>query len=568
MSRRLTILALLMASPVTIHASPEGGPVLWVGPAAPCNFNSLAIAIAASPDGAILRLANNQDYDDINLAIINKNLTLEGGFPACETSAEDDVTVLTGAPNAEAPVLHVASAAPRSVSLRRLELRGGRRSGLEVAGALTMVLDRVGIVDSQGNAGGGLSISGSGPGATQVRIRRSTIGPGNVADWAGGGLFCQQASVAIEGASVIGNEALLGGGVHLNGCAVTVNDLWFVPVGTGASNFHVAENSGGFGGGLYIAGGSVVALGNHPIMGIRVADNLASSEGGGLYVTGDGTLVTARGIHLVGNGAGRGGAGSVVAGATLVVSRPPWLAAASSGERGLPTVCNAPRPCNRVEGNHALSTNAAAFAVHNASLSLGHALVAGNRSSTNGILVVSANAVLRVINSVLTGNGRLPEGPSELIRVLNGSGLLLEASTIAENEVAGATIRLLGASSGNVVNLRHSVVWQPGLPLLSTQDPKDDAVAGHCLNAHEDGGVGAMVHPPGFVDATAGNFRLAGSSVNVDACVDPDLVPPIDLHGQIRPFDLGHSNGPGPFDRGAHELGDEIFASGFMFTIW
>lgn len=71
------VLALALAPAATRAGGP---PVFWLGGGgAPCNFASLEIALGAVPNNAIIRIANNQAYTNINLTLLDKAVRLEGG---------------------------------------------------------------------------------------------------------------------------------------------------------------------------------------------------------------------------------------------------------------------------------------------------------------------------------------------------------------------------------------------------------------------------------------------------------------------------------------------------------
>ena len=86
------------------------------------------------------------------------------------------------------------------------------------------------------------------------------------------------------------------------------------------------------------------------------------------------------------------------------------------------------------------------------------------------------------------------------------------------------------------------------------------------MNAHAGAGIDdAVTDDPAFVDPDNGDFRLRADSPNVDACADVAALGQgaihVDIGGTVRPIALG--NPVTPFDRGAHELRDIIFADGF-----
>jgi hypothetical protein len=86
------------------------------------------------------------------------------------------------------------------------------------------------------------------------------------------------------------------------------------------------------------------------------------------------------------------------------------------------------------------------------------------------------------------------------------------------------------------------------------------------MNVHAGAGIDGVTTDPGFVDAAHGDFRLRTDSPNVDACTDTAAVSGtgethVDVAGHPRP--QSPMGSPTPFDRGAHELADLIFADGF-----
>ena len=149
--------------------------------------------------------------------------------------------------------------------------------------------------------------------------------------------------------------------------------------------------------------------------------------------------------------------------------------------------------------------------------------------------------------------------------VLDGldNQLAISASTIAGNLITMPSIRVYGSAGSAGLHMDRSVIWQPGFPVYNAA--AGDDVTSACMNAPADGGIDAESHDPGFVDADGGDFRLHASSPNIDACTDVASNDYIDLVGIARPIALGA--GTTPFDRGAHELTDVLFADGLEFSL-
>lgn len=546
-------------------------PVFWVGSGPPCNFVTLQLAVVAVSDGAIIRVASNQAYADVNLVVSNKSLTIEGGWADCTGTPQAQPILLTGSAAVTEPIIQIhSSGTPRLVTLRRLHLRGGRRSGLEVIGPVSVSVRKSQIDDNQtAGSGGGIQVVGSGINQTSLILHETLIGnidatplTGNQASQ-GGGLACSNASIRLDGVQVRNNVATsAGGGLFLDGCLVSTGGFIHNTPGYGWFHARIDDNEAGInGGGLFAMGGSRVTFGPSPGAAIVVAGNRAN-WGGGLFLDGTATRMLAGGSTVADNMANQLGGGVFLSdGARLIMRRgepDPARQPTGGGVISLDSLCQPGTACSQVTGNRADTTNGNAFVVLTKSqLELRHTLVSGNGQGGRNLLVASSQASVVIESSLITGND---SGTADLLRLTDGSTLLLTASTIAGN-VSGNVIRLFSDAGANHVELITSIIWQPARRVLRPTEP--DVVISTCMNAHEDADIPAATHAPGFVDETTGDYRLRGNSANIDACASPFAVPAIDLHGRIRPFDLDHVPGPGPADRGALELGDTLFADDF-----
>jgi hypothetical protein len=213
-----------------------------------------------------------------------------------------------------------------------------------------------------------------------------------------------------------------------------------------------------------------------------------------------------------------------------------------------------------VQANRAEENTGGAFYVSEAALTLRQTVLEDNFSN-NGSTLLLVGSASRIENSLLRGNDGGGGGSGALVRVIDGSSLVLNSSTVAGNAGGSTLIELFSDNGANNLHLRNSIIWQPGTSVLAATPA--DTVASVCVNAHENASIEALVHEPGFVDAPAGDYRLLAASPNIDACADPFAGPVADLLGRERPTDLGADHGDGDFDRGAYELGDFIFADGF-----
>lgn len=561
--RAIALLALSGACLVRDVAA--GAPVFWVGPAAPCNFNSLQTAIGAVPDGAEIRLANNQAYDDINVTISDTSLLISGGWSDCTDDAAEGVTELVGDPALNLPVLAIGSpATARDVVLRRLRVRGGRRSGIELSGHVELRVERSVIDANEADLGGGIRVLGVSRDDTLLRVSETRIGvvqgAGGNAAGSGGGIACAHATVRLGGSAIVGNHAGAdGGGLYLDDCLLRTVPNVYPFDGLGTVALLIAANTATInGGGVAATGGSELEFAA-PVAPYAIHANQAY-EGGGVRLRGPGTHLIARGLTLSENVAvARGGAASVSDGAQFTMERLFQLLAGDV----VSTRCGLAVECNLVQANRAEEYTGGAFYVSDAALTLRHTVLEDNYSA-NGSTLLLVGSVSRIENSLIRGNDGGSGGSGALVRVLEGSSLVLNSSTVADNVGGSTLIELFSDTDPNNLHLRNSIIWQPGTNVLAAAPA--DTVASECVNAHENASIDALVHEPGFVDASAGDHRLRAASPNIDACADPFTETVPDLIGRARPVDLGADHGDGDFDRGAYELGDLIFADGFDGT--
>ena len=549
------------------------GQIFWIGGGPPCNFQSLQIAIGAAPGGATLRIASNQIYDDVNVVIADKSLSLEGGYSDCDGTPSDEPVTIHGSPLQTLPVVRIVSAAtPRSVSLNNLRIEGGRRSGIEVDGFVTLDLNNVVVDGNEANNGGGIKILGVSPEDTHVTLNRSVVGnfeapatSGNLASASGGGVYCQHAHLALRGAVIRNNRAVVfGGGLYSDDCELSTPLSNFFTDEYGIVSAVIADNiSDHFGGGIYAAGASALSFGPTAYRNGILGNS--AQRGAGVYLTGTGTRLHGEGLDIDGNHAASVAGAAYVANAAhleLRRSSSSSLASIDPSNRvadampsgGLPRLrCVPALACNSVRFNSAETFTGSAFSVSDASITIAQTEIAGNDAG-NGSAFILARSLARVENSLIHAN---ESNGGDLIRMIDGSMLEMNSSTIASNATGSELIRLISNAAGNTVSLTNSIIWQPGTTAVASTPA--DIVQTRCVNAHESNSLAADTHNPGFVDSAIGNFRLSGNSPNIDACTDPFAETTTDLLGELRPVDLDPDNGAGMFDRGAYELPDQIF---------
>lgn len=563
---RLAAGAMLAALALAPTAATAGGPpVFWLGGGgAPCNFANLDIALAAVPGGAIIRIANNQPYDNINLTVLNKAVRLEGGWADCAGTPSPEPAVLNGAPGANLPVLRFEAAVTnRSIRLDRIHLRGGTRAGLEAAGTVDVRLDQSQVsASSTTMTGGGIRIIGVSPAQTIVRLVRSVVGsldpalePGNVAEQSGGGVACSNARLQLSGARIGHNHTQVsGGGLFAgSGCLVDTGGSLLATAEHGDVTALIANNTAGFfGGGVFASGGAELRWDNTPH--VLVVQGNVGNRGGGLYLTNADTRLDGVGVQVLDNTGHQFGGGVMVAeGAFFNLSR-------GDSEPGL---CEPGQPCSRIAGNQVTAAGTgggSALELLAASASLSQTVVSGNLAdgSADAVFALTGTSILRIEHSLLHDN------LGGALLTLDGANALasVNASTVAGNLLDGPVVRFTSNTNGTAAaNLGHSILWQPGDPMVMQGGAGGNTVNATCLNAHDDAAFPAALHDPGFVDAAAGDYRLHATSANVDACADLAPGGSLDLVGSPRPIALGA--GPLHFDRGALEVTDTLFEFDF-----
>ena len=561
MFRRLCCVLLLSTTFSCMHA--QAGAVFWLGAGgAPCNFSTLAVALGAVPQGATIRIAGNQPYTNINLAIADQSVTLQGGWADCAGTPSNERTIIEGAPGANLPVLRVqAVGTARSVRLEHLQIRGGTRSGIEVDGPLDVRLDQTVVNDNSAVNGGGISVVGPSLAQTVLRLVHSIVGspqpgiePANSATGSGGGVSCTDARVQLSSALVQGNEAGFGGGLSLNACSLdAAGPALEVPGFPLLSALVIGNVADFFGGGLYAVQASEIDLDtdDQPV----TFHANSAGRGGGIYLESPGTYFHGAGITVSGNTASSFGGGAYVEGGAFLALR--------RGADG--DTCTRGSACSRIVDNEvaaAPTSGASAVQVTEASVVLDQTEVAGNISHASQAAFYVTGGGLRLIDSLVHDNDA---GTGNLfVLYQTDNHLTVSASTVARNVSASPAVRVALSADTDTLYFDRGIFWQPGL--LVHNAAAGDQVTSVCMNAHAGAGIDdAVTDDPAFVDPDNGDFRLRADSPNVDACADVAALGQgaihVDIGGTVRPIALG--NPVTPFDRGAHELRDIIFADGF-----
>lgn len=606
MYRTLMILAALAAGPLPADerierlmetpwrlAAGDGGqargvPILRVGNDPSCDFtastatNGLQQAIDAAAGDANggaeteIRLANTGQYANRRFFIndlADQTLRLVGGFVNCGSATPGGArTVLDRGTASSGPVLLIdAVAGLENVFLENLELRGGDGSaggGIEIRNNNFVIATDVRTTQNSASSGGGIAVSDSSDGTqTLLWLLGDSDVTDNTATVFGGGISCSgaQASMVIDtDVSVAGNStAISGGGLSVrSGCVADVYASF--PDG-------IYDNSAGTGGGIAASSGARVNVvgGEQGFFGFGDADrrttvdgNRATENGGGLFVTGAGTLLRATDAVLRVNtadadadGDGDGGGAWVGSMARLEIDR-----TLADDE------CHAPVRCSDVAGNSAVRGGGIFVRGNGTAVDLRQTWFTSNQASDSGAALYSTLAAGELppdaLDIYLEGNvftNHPLAGSGEVVNLNFGNNAAIVYNTFANNADSefDASISINTSNDvdffGNLIDESDgrvfSGVW--GSPSFPNTGRYGCAVFNAVAGFPQTGP--ALVAADPMLDAA---LRPTGVSPAVDLCdaaTFPILEP--DLENLPRGVDTaGVTNGLGPFDVGALEF--------------
>ena len=285
---------------------------------------------------------------------------------------------------------------------------------------------------------------------------------------------------------------------ELAGCAVLAERGGGGAIWTDASLYLLRcvlrdNRSGGSGGALHAAGGSV------ELDGCVLAGNAAAGEGGALSQVG-GMLAAARSRFLDNRAGLRGGALA--------------LLGVSAGLDAL-----------RLSGNLVESGP-------------------GELRGGGALAWEAPGADLLVTNCLFTDN----EAPVGGALRVDGGRFSASQLTCCGNRATerGGALALL-AAAGPAPELSNSILWGNLAPVAAEIFAAGQADLRHCLVAGGLGGQAQLSTDPRFVDAAGGDFQLAEDSPCLGAG-DPAGAPALDLAGELRPRPAGSAPDLGAFE--------------------
>ncbi len=322
------------------------------------------------------------------------------------------------------------------VSLRDLTITGGSADiggGILVSGPGRLTLDQIDILNNI--ATGSAATQGGGgifnDGGTLTILGGSMVG--NVASGvsgSGGGLFSASGDVIIRDTVIQNNSAnRAGGGIELGVGSLLLSDVMLGGLSVNQGNIAgpAGSASPGNGGGFHVTGDGGITPTTVTISGGSVFNNVAATEGGGLWNQSNVTMTVTGGTEIAGNRAGgnlntQGGGGVFNNGGSLILSDVFVFNNATTGVSG---------------GGGAVATRGGI-------VSIDYSLIAGNFSaggsgSGGGILALDT-AQVTVVDTEISGN----------VASRAGGGIEIATSPSSRNALTLIGVELSGNNAGVV----------------------------------------------------------------------------------------------------------------------
>lgn len=535
-----------------------------------CTYATIGAAITAANPGDRLLIEGGVTF--IGNFVINKNLTLQGGYAGCASSLSAPTT-LNGNANGNVVLINGGL----DVTLENLNITNGSifgiGGGIHLApGSGTLNLSGVNIYDNVALGGGGLGV-GENATATGINVEiYENSGPA-----AGGGVYLYGGSVILRDSSIHDNTANLGGGVH----GVLSNG--YAPNLSLPSNADVYDNQAlagdGFGGGIYMSEGGISVADCSDIESNDAIDgggvylitstvtiegscseiqlNTATENGGGVYAQGSFVNLDNQ-AELYDNDAGTDGSGS--GGGAYLDDSDLWSDRASirynsAGSYGggvyatnssrvdmdLGSYTCLQTRCSQLDNNIASNYYGGGIYASNSTIDLLNTFVENNTANLGGGLYAGPSSTVVASNNVFARNsatGSVGDG----IR-LNSASMSGSGNTLANNNAGGASTGRAIDSFSSTLTLGCSIIWGH----TSSIDPAGLNVTYSDIEGGYTG-AGNMNANPLFVSSGSQDYHLQNTSPVIDRCVSGSSP---DFENQIRP--IVRTTAASPYDMGADE---------------
>jgi hypothetical protein len=526
---------------------------------------------------------------------VGHTFEIDGGFSSCDQiNSSGAQSTITGVTNHSVFLFDGLN----HVTLRNVIITGGNQpsilshgGGINWAGKGSLDLWDVTIDSNSAAYGGGINVSATD--ATTVTMHDDTWIFSNTALHDAGGINLEgPADLVMSGErSFIGNNTALGvdqngnpdpvygfgGGLQLFGSDAQAE------ISSSGLAATIVNNNAVVGGGISIRGGSVTITPDANGRSASISGNSATSVGGGVFVTGDGNdngFFSAVGLHLDGNSATDGAAifGNDSADRfTALIT----LEQNSHCVRGI--------ECNTISNNTSITGGTLSGSIvnlgSNSQLSMSSVKMAQNQA---GRLIFGDGFGLTLINGALVDNTvtqELLRMDDTFIPSMHPIAFTIDSITVANNSIGALHVLSLKAISRTTFN--QSIVFQPGKLTLERRGGTFDGVGiltndistlggfRKVLLAFDKDGVGA-----GFVDSvnptiSNRNYRLVASTLEVSKAIDvlggSDPSETTDILGNTHEFfvlgtpafgDLGAYERQTPLD-----VLDRIFKNDFQIPI-
>lgn len=285
-----------ITAPTVPHASLNSGP---------CVYETIQAAVNAAVNGDVVRVASGTYVElvDVNA----RQITIEGGYDAACATITGRTTIQAVAASGSVMDVNTASV----LTLRNLDLTGGSSfgAGLDVLNGSIVTLDNTDVHHNNGSNGAGMYVGGG----TAVTFDNDSDIYNNTSSGSGGGAIVYGTLQGFSSSSdIYYNSATNGGGIYLSGGTLQLDNADVV-----------ANTASGSGGGLYAVnaditlansvfvgetapccqsaanGGGIYAQDSQiNLSGVTIMNNTATANGGGIYLLGDSTLLTAVNTRL------------------------------------------------------------------------------------------------------------------------------------------------------------------------------------------------------------------------------------------------------------------------------